>query len=287
MKFPNMIPLPSSLRVALAAATLAVIAAPQSRAADPTRIVFQNGRAVDIAAVAVQGDNLVIRFPADGFLAGQTFPLATADHVYGEKPVSLNAGIGFLLSGQPAECRKILEPILESQRVTAAIPGNHWLDAARATLVAYAIEGKATECTALGNEISDATPTPGNDPFVALGKALLLPSSTKLEERDTALGDLTTGNLPAQLCAYASFYRANLLKTAKKEAEALEAYLMVPCLFPAGSLMLNSAAELNASEILAARGRREEAVALLNAAVRDAAGTPLANEAAKRLQSLK
>lgn len=277
----------SPFRAALAVGALAVWSAPQSPAADPTRIVFQNGRAVDIAAVAVQGDKIVIKSAADGFVVGQNFPLATADHVFGEKPVGLNAGIGLLLAGQTAECRKVLAPIIESQRVTAAIPGNFWLEAARATLIAYAVEGNAEQCAALGKEISDATPTPGSDPFVPLGKALLLPASTKLEEREAALIDLTTDNLPAQICAYASFYRANLLKSSKRDKEALEAYLMVPCLFPSGSLVLNAAAELNASEMLATLGRREEAVALLNSAVRDGFGTSLATEAGKRLLSLK
>ena len=287
MKIPKMIPLPFSLRIALSISLLAAAVAPRSDAAEPTRIVFQNGRSVDIASVAIQGSNLVIKSSADGFVAGQPVPLATADHVFGEKPVSLDAGIAMLLQGQPEESRKILAPILESQRVTAAIPGNYWLQAARATLLAYAIEGKTEECKALGREISDATPAPGNDAFVGLGSALLLPASTKLVERETALRDQTTDNLPAQICAYASFYRANLLKNAKRDKEALEAYLMVPCLFPVGGPVLNAAAELNASELLVASGRREEAVALLNSAVRYGSGTALATEANKRLKSLK
>lgn len=284
MKIPHMIPLKSTLRLALAAGVLAM---PRVSAAEPTRIVFQNGRSVDIAAVAIQGESVVIKSPADGFTAGQTLPLATADHVFGDKPAELNAGVALVLNGQPAQGRKLLEPIVESLRVTASIPGNYWLEAARATLVGYAIEGDSAKCTELGKQISDATPAAGNDPFVALGKALLLPASSGVEARDTALGDLTTDNLPAEICAYASFFRGNLLKSAKRPQDALEAYLKVPCLFPAGGLILNAAAELNASEILANLKRREEAVSLLNSAARGAAGTAIAAEAAKRLQSTR
>jgi tetratricopeptide (TPR) repeat protein len=287
MNFSVMTSLSQPLRIAFLACAVAITHLPLARAAEPTRIVLQNGRSVDIAAVTVQGNNLVIKTAADGFNAGQTIPLATADHIYGEKPAGLNAGVALLLTGKPAEALALLEPILVSQRVTASIPGNYWVEAARAALVGYAVSGNSAKCTDLGKEISDATPTPGNDPFVALGKALLLPPSTKIEDRLTALRDLTTDNLPGDICAYATYYRAQALKGAKRDTEALEAYLMIPGLFPTGSLVLTSTAEMEASQFLATLGRREEAVALLNSAVRGAPATVVATEASKRLESLK
>ena len=176
-------------------------------------------------------------------------------------------------------------------------PGNFWLEAARAALVAYALTGNTAKCTEIGKEISDATPSQGIDPFVSLGKALLLPASTKVEDRVVALSDLTTDNLPADVAAYASFFRGQLLKGAKRsadaaeakkqDAEALEAYLMVPCLFPSGGLILNAVAEMNAAEFLVTLGRREEAVALLNSSIRQSPGTLVAADANKRLESLK
>jgi hypothetical protein len=62
---------------------------------------------------------------------------------------------------------------------------------------------------------------------------------------------------------------------------------MAPCLYPAGGMIINAAAEIQAAEILSGLGRREEAVALLGSAVRDSAGTLLSAEANKRLESLK
>jgi tetratricopeptide (TPR) repeat protein len=273
----------SAFLICAAAASTASL----SIAAEPTRIVFQNGRAVQISAVALQGDRLVIRSSADGFNEGQAFPLTSADHVFGEKPAATNSGIALLLMGKPAEAIKLLEPVLLEHQVTAKIPGNFWLEAARAALVAHALEGNSSKLAEIGKEISDATPMPGNDPYIALGKALSLPSSTKAEDLETAFRDLTTDNLPADLCAYASIYRANLLKSLKRDAEALEAYLSVPCLFPSGGMVLNAVAELNAAEFLAAMGRRDEAVALLKSAMREAVGTLVASEANKRLESLK
>ncbi len=266
-------------------------------AAEPIRIVFQNGRSVPISFVALQGDKLTITAAFESFVPGQAFPLTMVDHVFGEKPAELNPAIALLLMGQPADALKLLEPIVAAQRITAKIPGNFWLDAARASLVCYAVSGNAVKCTEIGKEISDATPTQGSDPFVSLGKALLLPTSTKAEERQTALGDLTTDNLPADVCAYASFFRGNLLaglkrspdpvKALKQNADALESYLMVPCLYPSGGLILNSTAEFKAAEFLFNLGRREEAIAILNSSVRGSAGTLVALEATKRLESLK
>jgi len=269
-------------------ALLACLAAlPLANAQEPIRIVFQNGRAVPLSAVSLQGDKLNVTAAAEGFNPGQSFPLSTADHIFGDKPAEINAGIALLLTDKPADAIKVLEPILASQQITATIPGNYWLDTARAALVAYAVTGNTTKCTDIGKEISDATPAQGIDPFVTLGKALLLPASTKLADREAALRDLTTDNLPADLCAYASFFRAKLLKSAKNDKDALEAYLSVTGLFPAGGMILNGAAAFNAADILIALKRRDEAVALLNSSVSHSAGTLVAAEANKRLESLK
>ena len=279
------------LRLGLLACTLAL-----ASAAEPARIVLQNGRSVLVSAVALQGDKLVVNTAADGFTQGQIIALATVDHVYGERPAELNPAIALLLMNKPGDAAKLLEPLLTAYRVTAKLPGNFWLEAARAALVAYAVEGNTTKVTDLGKEISDATLAPGSDAFVALGKALLLPASTKLAEREVAFRDLTTDNLPADICAYAAFYRANLLKNAKRtgdaaaiakqDMETLEAYLTVPCLFPSCGMILNGVAQLEAAAYLTGE-RREEAVALLHSSIRHSAGTLVAVEANKRLESQK
>lgn len=279
-----MILTPTFFRSSLFAGLAAVVAMGAAQA-DPARIVLQNGRAVDISVLAIQGDNFVVKTSTDGFAAGQTFPVATADHVYADKPATLNAGIALVLTGDPRGGLRVLEPILESQKVTARVPGNFWLEAARASLVAYALSGEPTKCNEIGKEISDATLEPGSDPFVALGKALLLPSTTPVKARDTAFTDLAANNLPSEVCAYASIFRANALKAAKRDKEALEAYLSVSCLYPAGGLVLNAVSELNASEILTAMSRRDEAVALLNSALISAKGTSVAAEVSRRLKS--
>jgi predicted Zn-dependent protease len=259
--------------------------------------VFQNGRSVALSAVTLQADKLVVSESADGFTVGQSFPLVSADHVFGEKPAAINPGVAMVLMDKPAEALKLLEPVVAEQRLTAKIPGNFWLEPARAALVAYALTGNTAKCTEIGKEISDATPAQGIDPFVSLGKALLLPASTKVEDRAVALGDLTTDNLPADVAAYASFFRGHLLKGVKRSADvteakkqdaaALESYLMVPCLFPSGGLILNAVAEMNAAEFLVTLGRREEAVALLTSSIRQSPGTLVVADANKRLDSLK
>lgn len=266
-------------------------------AAEPVQIILQNGRAIPIASVALEADKLVIKTPANGFTVGQSFPIASADHIYGEKPKQINPGIALLLTGKPADALKLLEPVVAEQRLTAKIPGNFWLEAARAALVAYAVTGDTAKTSEIGKEISDATPAQGIDPVVSLGKALLLPASTRLEDRELALGDLTTDNLPADVAAYASFFRGNLLNEAKRDNDpakalkqtmaVLEAYLMVPTLYPAGGMILNGVAESKAAEILVTLGRRDEAIPLLNSSIRETGGTLVAADVAKRLEELK
>ncbi|MCX8497614.1 MAG: hypothetical protein ORN51_15650 [Akkermansiaceae bacterium] len=285
------------IRSALFFGAVALLPLSLANAAEPIRIVFQNGRSVPVSAVILQNDNLVVQVIADGFGPGQTFPLASADHVYGERPTELDPAIALVLMKRPGDALKPLEGLLESQRVTAKIPGNFWLETARAALVAFALNGDAAKCTEIGKQISDATPVQGIDPFVVLGKALLAPVSTSISDREVAFRDLTTDNLPADLGAYASLLRAELLngvkrdgdpaKALQQENEILEAYLAVPCLFPSGGMVLNAVAELKAAEILATRGSREEAISLLKSCVRNSSGTLVAVEATKQLDRLK
>jgi hypothetical protein len=288
--------LTNTLRISLRASALAIFLSSWAQA-DPICIVFQNGRSIPISNVALEADKIIINQPSDGFSPGQSFPLSSVDHVFGDKPSGTNSGIALLLTGKPVEALKLLEPIIAEQRITAKISGNFWLEPARAALVAYAVTGDAAQTAEIGKEISEATAAQGIDPFVSLGKALLLPASTPAADRAVALGDLTTDNLPADVAAYASFFRGELLRSIKREsdiavartqdADTLESYLMVPCLFPSGGLILNAVAELRASEFLVSMGRREEAVALLNSSARQSSGTSVVADANKRLESLK
>jgi hypothetical protein len=255
--------------------------------AAPAQLVFQNGRSIPLSSVDIAQDKVLIKTAADGFGAGQSFPLTAVSHVFGDRPAELNQAIALLLFDRHKEATDLLEPLLAAHRVSAKIPGNFWIESARTLLVCYALTGDAARCTQLGKDISDATPPQGSDPFVSLGKALLMPASVSPEDRDMSLKDLTTDEMPADVAAYASFYRSRLLKEQKKNAEALQALLAVPCLYPSGGLILNAAAEIQASDLLAGLSRRDEATHLINSALRVSQGTILTEEANKRLESLK
>ena len=261
-------------------------------AEDPVRIVFKSGPSIPASAVALtldkeKGDRFVVKIDAEPYKVGEEIPFAKADHIYGVKPVAVSQGVVVMLTGKPKDAIKLLEPVVSEQRITAKISGNFWLEAARTLLVAYALNGQTKECNDLGKEIADAARIQGVEPFATLGKALLMPATLKFDDREVALRDLTTGTLPADVCAYASFFRGNLYKKEKRVAEALEAYLSVPCLYPSGGLALMAVAEMQAAELLGTLNRREEAIALYRSAARDAVGTTLVQEANKRIESLK
>jgi hypothetical protein len=264
---------------------LALSAAPLG--AEPAQLVFQNGRSIPLSSVDIAQDKVLIKTTAEGFGAGQSFPLTAVSHVFGDRPAELNQAIALILFEKQSEAIALLEPLVAAHRVSAKIPGNFWLESARALLVSYALTGDSSRCTQLGKDISDATPAQGSDSFVSLGKALLMPESTGLEERDVSLKDLTTDEMPADVAAYASFFRAKLLKQQKKNPEALHSLLAVPGLYPSGGLILNAAAEILAADMLAALNRRDEAGLLIQSALRVTQGTILTDEANKRLESLK
>lgn len=255
--------------------------------AEPLRVVFQNGKSIPVSALMLQGDKLVLKTPTEGFGTGQTFSIKTADYIQGAKPPEINQALAHLLNNSPADAQKLLLPIVEVQDVTAKISGNYWLDAARALLVTYAALGDSSNTSDIGKKISAATSSQGVEPFVLLGKALLMSDSAEAQNRELALRDLTTDAMPDDLRAFASFYLGDLFKKQKKTAEALEAYLSITTLFPSGGVILNAAAELQAAEILATMKRREESVALMESALRVSAGTVLAEEANSRIKLLK
>jgi tetratricopeptide (TPR) repeat protein len=255
--------------------------------AETLQLVLQSGRSVPVAALSMQGDTFTVKTVVPGFNAGQTIPLTLADHIYGDKPALINQAIALNLTGRPKEARDLLLPIVKEHAITAKIPGNFWLEASRALLVAHALNGDTADTIALGKEIAEATAAQGIEPFALLGKALLLPATTSFQERDSALRDLTTDNLPEDLRASASHFRGNLLKEEKKKPEALEAYLSVPCLYPSGGVILNAAAEMQAADLLVELNRREEAILLIKSALQASRGTLLELQANSRLESLK
>lgn len=276
--------LPSRSLLLAAALTASSFASAQ----EGTRFVFQNGKSVPIAAVAITGDKLEIKAAAEGFNPGQTFPLTSVDHVYGIKPAGINEGIALLLTGKQDDARRLLTPVVATEKITAKFPGNFWVEAARALLLAESLRGDSTVCTALAKEIADATPEQGTDPFSPLSKAILMPAlTTKASDREVAYRDLLIDSQPADVAGYASYFRGVLLLEEKRKPEALEAFLTTPCLYPSAGLVITAACELKAADILIEMKRPDEALALANSAARAAAGTVLAEEAKKRIDSLK
>ena len=276
------IPIRSALLACVLTAVLPAVAAEE-----PLRIVFKSGPSIPATALTLNGDKFVVATASDPYTVGQELAFTSADHVYGVKPPAINQAIVTLLMGKSKDAQKLLEPVLSAHRITAKISGNFWLEAARVMLVAYALNGQAKECTDLAKEISDATHVQGIEPFLTLGKALMMPASTKFEEREIALRGLIADSMPADICAYAAYFRGGLLTKAGRNAEALDAYLQVPCLYPSGSLPVMACAEIQAAELLGALDRRAEASTLCTSAARDALGTTLVAEANKRIESFK
>ena len=272
------------IRNLLISATAIACAAAESA---PVQILFQNGKSLPLTAVALQGDKLVATATAEGFREKQLLPAVS--HVFGDKPAEINQALAMLLFDREKakEVQKMLEPVVKEHQVTAKISGNFWIESAKILMLAYALDFDAGSCTKLGKELSDATPAQGTDPMVALCRAVMVSPLAKLEESDAALRDQPTDNLPADVCAYASYFRGDLFIKEKKPVEALDAYLRVSCLYPSGGRILNSASEIRAADLLSAAGKREEALALVNSAMLGAAGTLLVEEVNKRLESLK
>ncbi|MCW1913623.1 hypothetical protein OJ996_08555 [Luteolibacter sp. GHJ8] len=276
-------------RSAALALSLFAFSAPVLHAqAEGSRLVLLNGRSLPLANVSFEGGKFVVKTASDSFAPGNSFPLAAASHVSGEKPAAINRGTALILLEEPAKALEQLEPVVTSHRVTSQVPGNYWLEAARSAVIAYYLYNEPGKAEALGKEIADATTDPGVEPVVKLGQALSLPLTVKFDDRLKALTGLISDNNPEEINAFASYFAAKLLKKVDRNDEALEHYLSVGCLYPAGGLILTSAAEMNAADLVKLKpDRREEALSLLTSAARGSKGTALGAAATKALDGLK
>ena len=226
---------------------------------EPIRIVFQNGRSVPVSARGAARRQARRQDRRGGIhRQGQTFPLESADHVYGDKPAELNPAIALLLTGKPAEALKLLEPVVAAAPDHRENPGK-LLAGSRPRRAWSPTPSTATPPSAPTSARKSPTP-PRLRASIRLShsaRPCCCPSSTKVEDRAIALEDLTTDNLPADVCAYASFFRGNCSRTpngadpttpqtGQKPSRPIS---MVPCLFPSGGMILNAVAELERRRI--------------------------------------
>ncbi len=261
---------------------------PTPQAPRPFSVVFLNGKSAPVAALTLQGENFVVNTTTTDFNQGQVLPANTASHIDGERPQALNQAIALLLSNKARDARDLLEPIHASQVITAKIPGNFWVEATRVLMLSHAVSGDPKKSTELGKLVAEATPQQGVDPFTNLGKALAMsPASSTLEDRVSAIRMVLTDDQPASVQAYASFFLGQLYLKERKPADALQAFFSVTNLYPTGGLVVCAAAELQAAELLSAQKLNSEALALVQSAQLSAANTVIAQDAAKRMESLK
>lgn len=257
-------------------------------ALDPVSIVFTIdgvSRSFPISNLTLQGGNYVVKNPVDGGL--KSIAASAASHISGSEPPQIAEAVGLMLMNKPSDAVALLEPIMSAQQMTAKITGNYWIKAARAALVAHSMNRASSKCVEIGKAISDATPEAGDDPSVGLSNAMLTSLSVSIKDRIAALESLANDASPPEVSAYASYFRGNLLKTAKRNKEAIEAYLTIPAVYPTGGRVIVAAAELNAGELIATLNRREEAILCLDDAIREGKGTIVGAEAERRKPLVK
>lgn len=136
----------------------------------PLRIVFQQGVAIPIDALELQGEELVTTREVSGTPAGTRIPLGDGIYVTGAKPAGTTNGLALLLENKPAEALAQLGPVLNSHLVTARTPGNFWVDTARIAAVAYSMNGDASGLQQVA-DILESTQGAA-DPMIAVAEEL-------------------------------------------------------------------------------------------------------------------
>lgn len=257
--------------------------------AEAPRLVFRSGitfRSVPVSALRAEGGNFVLTQAVDNLAANTQIPATSVLRVSGGEPEEITKATALMLTGAPGAAIKLLDPLLQSQRATATVPGNFWVNAARMKIVAAAMEGDAKTVDSTSTDLVNTSKLT-TDPTPSLGQIILESRLGKLEERLQRFDDFVNENRPPRINGLAQYLRADILAGFKRDKEALDGFLTVPALNPTASAVVVAACEFRAAQLLTKMGRKAEAIASYEAIVGSVPGTALAEKSSEILKSLK
>lgn len=247
------------------------------------RLSLVGGRSLPLESVTYSKGVFTVTKADAGLNAGQTFDAKLAESISGDAPPALAKAEALLFLDDARGAIKLLEPILTSQKASAPVAGNFWVEAAHIAAVAYAVSGDAAKAKAVVSDIKDLVPGYSG---TTLGSLVDTLGSTKRDTKAQTLGSIAKDEGAPLASALATYFLGQELKLAKKNREAIEAYLTVSSIFSDVSRTLNAASEFRAAELISMTSKgRDEGVKLFQAAAQDGPNTAIAEAAQKRLAS--
>jgi len=269
-------------------APAAPAAPPSQPAAAQSMVFFKQGFQVSLDSVAVKGTDLELTKQVPGRVVGQKFPIASVETISVETPPAIVQAMGKILDKAPAEAPGIIDPVRATFEPLLTVPGSLWHQAMRIKVLAY---GAAGDRRALDTTLAALMKEkPGLEDTATIELArILAETGSRPDQRVERLTAFQGDHRTPTTNAVAQYFVAETLAAQNKDAEALDAYLRVPCLNAAAEPIVVAACEVRAGLRIQRLGptRKAEAAHLFRSAAGPAAGTSLAETAAASLKDLE
>ena len=303
MKPFRILSLSSASPVLALALTLACALSPAlSRAEDSNDgqiLILKGGIVLPLDAVQIAEGRVTVAKDIPGFTTSQSFPAETVDRVAGAEPAAFRQAVAELLLGTPEHAIALVKPILEQQRPTAAMPGNFWVEAMRLNILAHALANRTSKLDELAKDLSQtAKKEASGDATAELAQLIIAPGANKGEARAKSFRSFVNELRPAELNGIALYFAADALGKARKDDDALDAFISVQSLYPTAGPSVVAACEYRSAELILKLNRnpeqpetktssKSEALAGFQSAAEYGAGTAIAKLAEEKVKSLK
>lgn len=263
-------------------------AAPSTPAAGQAMVFFKQGFQIPLDSVAVKGSDVELTKQVPGRVVGQKFPISSVESVGVDVPPAIVQAMAKILDKAPAEAPGIIDPVRATFEPYLALPGSLWHQAMRIKVLAY---GAASDRRALDTtlaELMKQKPALEDTATIELAR-ILAETGSRPDQRIERLGAFQGDHRTPTTNAIAQYFLAETLAAQNKDAEALDAYLRVPCLNPTAEPVVVAACAVRAGARIQRLGpdRKAEAAHLFRSATGPAAGTSFAETAAASLKDLQ
>ncbi len=279
---------PSPPAPAPAPAPPAPPAGPAQPAAGQAMVFFKQGFQIPLDSLAVKGSDIELTKQAPGRVVGQKFPITSVETIGVDAPPAIVLAMGKILDKAPAEAPGIIDPVRTTFEPYLALPGSLWHQAMRIKVLAYGAAGDRRALDTTLAELMKQKPALEDTATIELAR-ILAETGSRPDQRIERLAAFQGEHRTPTTNAVAQYFVAETLAAQNKDAEALDAYLRVPCLNPAAEPVVVAACEVRAGLRVQRLGptRKAEAAQLFRSAAGPAAGTSFAETAAASLKDLQ
>lgn len=262
-------------------------------------VILKGGAVIPLDAVQIAEGKITVTKEVPGFVADQSYPAETIDRIGGAEPVAFRKAVAEMLVGNPVEAVRLVAPIIDQQRSTAAIPGNFWVEAMRISMLGNALAGRNSKVDEIARDLNqNGKKEAAGDSTAELARLICSPSNPKPDVRVKDLSLFANELRPAELNGIALYLAADILAKDHRDEQALDIFISVPAIYSTSGPSVVAACEYRTAELILRLNRnpeipdsktssKSEALAIYKSAAAYGADTAVAQLATEKIKSME